>query len=176
MPEVIQEQYDKLIRHAEKYIRSPHTSKASAILRWRNMAIRWLKTNAPSYKIAFMMTANPTDNIYERGITPRTVTAVKQGLKILQDANSDISLLKKSNIKKVTPEIMRKVFIVHGHDELMMNSVARFISKLDLEPIILHEQPNEGRTIIENSLITLMSDLLLYFYLVMTKVEKLCNQ
>src|SRR5258706_1627408 len=28
-------------------------------------------------------------------------------------------------------------------------SVARFLEKLDLKPIILHEQPNKGRTIIE---------------------------
>ncbi|MCG7966024.1 MAG: nucleotide-binding protein [Candidatus Thiodiazotropha taylori] len=42
-----------------------------------------------------------------------------------------------------------KVFIVHGHDEEMKQSVARFIEKLDLEPIILSEQPNQGRTIIE---------------------------
>lgn len=43
----------------------------------------------------------------------------------------------------------RKVFVVHGHDEGMKSSVARFLEKLDLHPIILHEQPNGGKTIIE---------------------------
>lgn len=43
----------------------------------------------------------------------------------------------------------RQVFIVHGHDELAKETVARFISQLELEPLILHEQPNRGRTIIE---------------------------
>src|ERR1043166_794037 len=43
----------------------------------------------------------------------------------------------------------RKIFIVHGHDEGAREKVARFLEKLDLEPIILHEQPNKGRTIIE---------------------------
>ncbi|MCK4391945.1 nucleotide-binding protein [Candidatus Bipolaricaulota bacterium] len=43
----------------------------------------------------------------------------------------------------------RRVFIVHGHDETAKQSVARLLEKLDLEPIILHEQPNQGRTIIE---------------------------
>jgi len=42
-----------------------------------------------------------------------------------------------------------KVFVVHGHDEEMKLAVARSLEKLDLEPIILHEQPNKGRTIIE---------------------------
>jgi len=42
-----------------------------------------------------------------------------------------------------------KVFIVHGHDHGVKEAVARFIEKLGLEPIILHEQPNEGKTVIE---------------------------
>ena len=46
-------------------------------------------------------------------------------------------------------EIQKKVFIVHGHNNEVKESVARFIEKLQLEAIILHEQPNKGRTIIE---------------------------
>jgi hypothetical protein len=42
-----------------------------------------------------------------------------------------------------------RVFVVHGHDEVMKQSVARVLEKLGLEPIILHEKPNIGRTIIE---------------------------
>jgi predicted nucleotide-binding protein len=41
------------------------------------------------------------------------------------------------------------VFIVHGHDEEMKQHVARVINMLGLSPIILHEQPNSGKTIIE---------------------------
>ena|SRR5271157_2478158 len=43
----------------------------------------------------------------------------------------------------------RKIFVVHGHDEEAKLSVARFLDTLNLEPVILHEQPNQGRTIIE---------------------------
>jgi predicted nucleotide-binding protein len=42
-----------------------------------------------------------------------------------------------------------KVFLVHGHDHGSKEMVARYLSKLGLEPIILHEQPDQGRTIIE---------------------------
>ena len=42
-----------------------------------------------------------------------------------------------------------KIFIVHGHDEGLKQTVARFLEKLEIEVIILHEQPNSGRTIIE---------------------------
>ena len=42
-----------------------------------------------------------------------------------------------------------EVFLVHGRDEAAKQAVARFIEKLDLTPVILHEQPSEGHTIIE---------------------------
>ena len=42
-----------------------------------------------------------------------------------------------------------KVFIVHGHDELVRERIARFISQVGLEPIILFEQTSSSRTIIE---------------------------
>ena len=51
--------------------------------------------------------------------------------------------------KTTQPMNTHKVFIVHGHDHGIKETVARYLSKLDLEPIILHEQPNQGRTIIE---------------------------
>lgn len=43
----------------------------------------------------------------------------------------------------------KKVFIVHGHDTALKESVARIIEKQGLEAVILSEQVNVGRTIIE---------------------------
>jgi len=60
-----------------------------------------------------------------------------------------------SNIIKTKSEVGKrnaksvKIFIVHGHDEAMRESVARAITTLNLEPIILHEKPSRGLTIIE---------------------------
>jgi predicted nucleotide-binding protein len=42
-----------------------------------------------------------------------------------------------------------RVFLVHGHEETILHEVARFLEKLEQEIIILREQPNSGRTIIE---------------------------
>lgn len=42
-----------------------------------------------------------------------------------------------------------KVFIVHGHDNEAKYTTARFVEKLGLEAIILHEQASKGKTIIE---------------------------
>lgn len=51
--------------------------------------------------------------------------------------------------RKTITENRKAVFIVHGHDEATKTQVARFIEKLELEAVILHEQPNKGQTIIE---------------------------
>lgn len=47
------------------------------------------------------------------------------------------------------PPTTKRVFIVHGHDNGTKEEVARFLGKIGLEPIILHEQSDRGRTIIE---------------------------
>lgn len=45
--------------------------------------------------------------------------------------------------------LSRKIFIVHGHDEGARETVARFIEYIGFEAVILSEQANQGRTIIE---------------------------
>lgn len=42
-----------------------------------------------------------------------------------------------------------RIFLVHGHDEAALHEVARFLERLDQDVILLREQPNQGRTIIE---------------------------
>ena len=54
-----------------------------------------------------------------------------------------------SDFRVKMPKSTNKVFVIHGHDESARETVARFLEKLELEPVILHEQPNKGRTIIE---------------------------
>lgn len=57
------------------------------------------------------------------------------------------------NNGNVAPKLMKpksnNIFIVHGHDGEARESVARFVSSIGLKPIILHEQANRGRTVIE---------------------------
>jgi predicted nucleotide-binding protein len=43
----------------------------------------------------------------------------------------------------------KRVFVVHGHDDLLKTKTARFIEKLGYEAVILHEQASRGMTIIE---------------------------
>ena len=51
--------------------------------------------------------------------------------------------------ERYEPETSDTVFVVHGHDEESKVSVVRFIKKLGLKAVILHEQTNAGQNIIE---------------------------
>jgi predicted nucleotide-binding protein len=55
----------------------------------------------------------------------------------------------KESSETVEPQFSRRVFIVHGHDSVLKNELARLLEKLDFIPIILHEQPDRGQTIIQ---------------------------
>ena len=63
------------------------------------------------------------------------------------DADSNDST--SSPIRPPSQITSKRVFVVHGHDGEVKETVARFLEKIGLVPVILHEQPNEGRTIIE---------------------------
>jgi predicted nucleotide-binding protein len=54
-----------------------------------------------------------------------------------------------SAITEASLTALKDVFVVHGHDELAKESVARLINCVGLRAVILHEQANLNRTIIE---------------------------
>jgi hypothetical protein len=53
------------------------------------------------------------------------------------------------HIQRPEPQRGNQVFLVHGHNEAVLHETARFLERLDLDVIVLREQPNAGRTIIE---------------------------
>jgi len=58
---------------------------------------------------------------------------------------------KRADFKSLTPELPKSnsVFLVHGHDDGVKHSVARFLEQLGVMPVILQEQINKGMTVIE---------------------------
>lgn len=80
---------------------------------------------------------------------------VKQKITYLESIKDKLSLYDEPSQplpkKKEQPPgaISNQVFIVHGHDEASKEAVARFLEKLELRAVILHERPDKGRTIIE---------------------------
>lgn len=66
-------------------------------------------------------------------------------LKQTEDSKDDMGNTEKTKNMTLTD----KIFIVHGHNEAIKEKVARVLEKLQLVPVILHEQPDGGKTLIE---------------------------
>ncbi len=64
-------------------------------------------------------------------------------------ASPFISIESGPPIMKKEVAVKRRVFIVHGRDEAPKEAVARFIERLGFDAVILHEQANNGKTVIE---------------------------
>lgn len=76
------------------------------------------------------------------------ISMLKDRLKDLEE--DELSIAPVSHFEKTTQQrTSRRIFIVHGQDDGTKEAVARFISSIGFDPIILHEQPNKGRTIIQ---------------------------
>ena len=76
--------------------------------------------------------------------------AVRERLKWLAALGRSMQARKGTEGKQGAPvSPSGKVFIVHGRDDAARESVARFLDSLGLKAVILREQPNAGRTIIE---------------------------
>jgi predicted nucleotide-binding protein len=78
--------------------------------------------------------------------------------RILGVLNAALVIVQRKSIEKVEidndnltsdKKLTNSVFIVHGHDEALLQNVARFTEKLNLKPIILFEQPGKSKTIVE---------------------------
>lgn len=76
----------------------------------------------------------------------RKLASVRERLEIIEESPKTSH---NSPSTSIIHNDSKNIFIVHGHDEEAKEAVARFIQKLDLNPIILNEQPNAGKTIIE---------------------------
>ena len=75
--------------------------------------------------------------------------ALEFGQSVPQSSPSEKIQKISQNKPKAVARNKRKVFIVHGRDNEAKQEVVRFIEKLGLEAIILHEQASSGMTIIE---------------------------
>lgn len=100
-----------------------------------------------------ILTGNPTLEYKLLNICSKNVFVIKvyksskeifldEKLYIIE--NNDVVKVERGRIVDKT-----KVFIVHGHDNEAKQETARFIEKLGLQAIILHEQASKGKTIIE---------------------------
>lgn len=92
--------------------------------------------------------AQTVQRSYREGVRD-AVIKLKTVIELLQERLEKLPSAPVSESVPAPRQSGNRVFIVHGRDEAAKEMVARFVAKLGLEPLILHEQPNAGRTIIE---------------------------
>lgn len=68
---------------------------------------------------------------------------------LIELLNTEIQLDEGHTIERQVSTTGHKLFLVHGHDDGVLHETARFLEKLKQDVVILREQPNKGRTIIE---------------------------
>jgi predicted nucleotide-binding protein len=93
------------------------------------------------------------DPPYKTDVTSIIADSIDQAIGVIENLDTfsvmDELTEKTSEQKPTKKKNSKKVFIVHGHDNELKETLARYLEKIGLEPIILHEQVNGGLTIIE---------------------------
>ena len=75
------------------------------------------------------------------------ISALQKTIEITQD--DFFGELKKPKTFSSSAQISNRVFVVHGHNNETKTELELFLTNIGLEPIVLHRQPDQGRTIIE---------------------------
>lgn len=126
---------------------------------WCTSALKFFELNLPLYlsKLKLKIEA-PYRKIYrktrEEVISQDKIEPLAAFLKsLIIDINSDdylsVNTFAPQDNKQKKLSLERKAFIVHGHNEATKERTARFLQKLGFSAVILHEQANGGKTIIE---------------------------
>lgn len=112
------------------------------------------------YYPASQFDTGPLNMMYETPLHDVRAAVASSKAKSLALLNSAVKSLKEQLDEGITSDdvreastspkqLMRSVFIVHGHDDAARETVARFLESIGFKAVILHEQANRGRTVIE---------------------------
>lgn len=87
---------------------------------------------------------------YRQSVVPMLNDSIDEAIGVFE-ANIDIFKEKEPDMQNPVSKLNKsnRIFIVHGRNNELKETCARFLEKLNLIPVILHEQTNKGKTIIE---------------------------
>lgn len=129
--------------------------------RWESWCIsvqQFFERNLPGYlnRLKKIFDSLPVSGLGVTRARSLEITKIGPSLAFLKSLIKDIATDDYLNSPPLTNEnkqshksLERKAFIVHGHNEATKERTARFLEKLGFAAIILHEQVNGGKTIIE---------------------------
>jgi predicted nucleotide-binding protein len=103
-------------------------------------------------RAALIMGGTPLPKVVQGLIKGKdhAIALLNRAIQSLEDKIADVEDPAASQEPAVVPiEFSKDVFVVHGHDGPAKTVVTLLIERAGLNAVILHEQPNAGRTIIE---------------------------
>ncbi len=155
------ERLRKIISEIDSLIEQGVTSSHVSFLTWENKANSFILSvyneddyqyqkfnNIAYYQMDFSIINGRGPSINQKEVCRRGLLIAKGQLQNILESMEDEEVPTLATAKSAALEY-KKVFIVHGHDGELKQSVARIIEKQGIEAIILSEQANKGRTIIE---------------------------
>jgi hypothetical protein len=113
------------------------STEGEALLKRRELYVRWEKVGVGLVKEDLVKTGGL--RVLDVGRPAQQRTWAWEWVQMKENQTRGVEPTRRS----------RKVFVVHGHDEASREKIARFLQRMDFEPIILHEQASRGRTVIE---------------------------
>jgi len=96
------------------------------------------------------LASHPLKDSIDKALDAGNYLDIIGGLEAIIDDEEFFTSAVNKNIQSTEQlQNFNQVFIVHGHDAEAKEKVARFVEKLGLEAIVLHEKVSGGRTVIE---------------------------
>lgn len=94
------------------------------------------------------------ESILVGGFKPESIKILKEAIDVFNNKNIQEELKEETSkndaqLISKNKQDLKSIFIVHGHNEAIKQTVARILDKQKLSPIILNEQTDNGLTIIE---------------------------
>lgn len=114
---------------------------ADEYTRWIGIAISSMREPSLGEKIADLY--KDIDQKIHR------IDSIIERLELIPLNNAAASAATPTDETQRSPAKTKKVFVVHGHDEIAKTNLEVFLHEIGLEPVVLHRQADEGLTIIE---------------------------
>lgn len=146
------------IEKAHKMLSSPPLNKgeySSWELLTRNYLEKAFGANSPNVTSVMNVgkygsfPMNAGDDWWENHRSNSLQTQIRKIEGLIELLKTEIQLEEGTTASLQKQGMGHRIFLVHGHNEAILHEAARFLEKLDQDVIILREQPNKGRTIIE---------------------------
>ena len=133
---------DALIKRSEMYIRNifGESSKYLNDLKKIHFSPMFYPADESYYAEMWLSGVNELKNLFN---------TMSEEVSIFGSETDTLSIKNENITPKPKQQNTKKVFVVHGHNDGVKNEVARYLEKLGLIAIILHERPNGGKTIVE---------------------------